>query len=297
MAEFARPHVPRFDAAATPPPPLSGASEIAIVGAGRVGCSLGRAFAARGHRIVAASTLSASSAARVREALGDVPLAAPEDAALGADIVLIAVPDDAIEAVAAQVARGIRSDATVVHTSGLHGTGVLAGCGLRVAAIHPALPISSPRDNLEGVWFGVTCSAEMRAWSEWFVAQLGGVALQIDEAARPLYHAALSMASNFAVAIAGDAADLLPDAAVLAPLLRQTVENVIARGADAALTGPIVRGDAGTVREHLRALPPHLIAMYVANARRTLARAEASGRLNPEAAAVVAAVLDEVLVR
>jgi len=107
----------------------------------------------------------------------------------------------------------------------------------------------------------------------------------------------LSMASNFAVAIAGDSADLLGGYETLIPLLRATVENVARLGPDQALTGPIVRGDAGTVAAHLRALPPHQLEMYVANARRTLARAVASGRLDEAAAASVADALEEALVR
>ncbi|MGH2831011.1 MAG: DUF2520 domain-containing protein, partial [Actinomycetota bacterium] len=228
--------------------------------------------------------------------LGDVPLAAVEDAALAADVVVVAVPDDAMPEVVALVARGVRPGTTVVHTSGLHGAAVLAPCGERTAAVHPAQAIASAQTALDGVWFGVTCPAAMRSWSEWFVAELGGIPVHVGEEERPRYHAALCIASNFAVALAGDAEDLLPDRALLAPLLRQTVENVVALGADAALTGPVVRGDAGTVRAHLAALPPHLLPAYVANARRTLDRALRSGRLAPPDAADLASVLGEALV-
>ncbi len=296
MTEFARPSPGgAFSSGLDGAPP--GAFEVAVVGAGRVGCSIGRALAAKGHRIVAASTASPSSAGRVRDALGDVPLTSPGDAALGADVVVIAVPDDALASVAAVVANGLRPGAAVIHTSGLHGVAPLRPCGPRIAAIHPAQAIPTPKADLSGVWFGVTCDAPMSEFSGWFVAQLGGIPLPIAEDQRPLYHAALVMASNFAVAIAGDAEDLLPDRRVLGPLLRQTVDNVIQMGADAALTGPIVRGDAGTVRAHLAALPSHLLESYVANARRAVARAVGSGRLDVAGAAAVAAVLDEVMVR
>ncbi|MHB8513076.1 MAG: Rossmann-like and DUF2520 domain-containing protein [Actinomycetota bacterium] len=276
---------------------VPGAFEVAIIGAGRVGCAIGRALAERGHRIVAASTKSNASAVRVRSVLGDVPLASPEDAALAADIVLISVPDDSIEEVASIVSSGIRKDATVVHTSGLHGIAPIRVCGDRVAAIHPAQAISGTESSLHGVWFAITCSDEMVAWSEWFVDQLGGTPLRIREEARPLYHAALSMASNFAVAIAADAQDLLPDRMILEPLLRQTIENIIDQGAEAALTGPIVRGDVGTVRAHLEVIPTQLLEAYVANARRALHHAVSSGRLDPKSAERVRAALDEVLVR
>lgn len=285
MTEFARP--------SRPAPGHRGASEIAIVGAGRVGCAIGRALAAKGHRIVAASTLNPASASRVREALGDVPLTAPADAVLAADLVVIAVPDDALEDVVAQIASSLKPGAAVVHTCGLQGASVLAGAGVRVAAIHPAQAIPSPSTDLAGVWFAITAPPGMREWSEWFVEQIGGIPVHIPEEQRAVYHAALVMASNFAVTLAGDAQDLLPDPRILAPLLRQTVENVVAFGADEALTGPVVRGDARTIEAHLAALPPQLLETYVANARRTLDRAIASGRLDPAKAAAVSAALDD----
>lgn len=292
LTEFARP-----SSGGAFSSPVAGASEVAVVGAGRVGCAMGRALSRGGHRIVAASVASPSSVSRVREALGEVPIAAPFDAALAADIVIVAVADDALSSVVAEVAGAIRPTAAVVHTSGLHGAAVLAPCGERVAAVHPAQSIPSSQTSLAGVWFGVTCSEAMRPWAEWFVAELGGVPLQVPEEDRIIYHAALAMASNFSVALAGDAEDLLHSREVLAPLLRQTVENVIALGADAALTGPVVRGDEGTVRAHLAALPPGLLESYVANARRALERAVRSGRLEATRAAAVAEALEEALVR
>ena len=210
---------------------------------------------------------------------------------------MIAVPDDALPEAAGVVARLGRSGTVVVHTCGILGLSPLHDCGPLVAAIHPAIPVASPEQPLEGVIFGVTCPDEMREWAAAFVADLGGSVLFVPEEDRVRYHAALSMASNFAVAIAGDSADLLGGYETLIPLLRATVENMARLGPDQALTGPIVRGDAGTVAAHLRALPPHQLEMYVANARRTLARAVASGRLDEAAAASVADALEEALVR
>jgi predicted short-subunit dehydrogenase-like oxidoreductase (DUF2520 family) len=292
VTEFARPSAGGASFSGEP-----GAAEVAIVGAGRVGTSIGLALRAAGSRIVAASVRTPSSAARVRDVLPDVPLTSPEDAALGADVVVIAVPDDALAEVVPQVARCLRAGATVVHTSGIHGASVLAPCGERVAATHPAQAIPAACASLAGVWFGVTCSDAMRPWADRFVTDMGGVPFRVAEEDRPRYHAALAMASNFAVALAGDAGDLLGEPRLLEPLLRQTMANVIDLGADQALTGPVVRGDAGTVRAHLRALPPELIESYVANGRRTLERAVRAGRLDAAGAQAVAEALDEVMVR
>jgi predicted short-subunit dehydrogenase-like oxidoreductase (DUF2520 family) len=274
--------------------------DVAIVGAGRVGCSIGRALLARDHRVVAASVASADSARRVLGALGHVAIVDPEDAALAASVVVIAVPDDAVEATARRVARGKRDGAVVIHTSGIHGAGVLASCGPDVAAIHPAQTIPEPSTDLAGVYFGVTAPEHTRAWAAWFVTELGGIAIDVAEEQRALYHAALSIASNFTVALAADAADLLGDPDALAPLLRQTVENVVRLGGDAALTGPVVRGDAGTVRAHIAALTagaPQLLEAYAANARRALDRAVKAGRLDAAQAKAVSEALEEAMVR
>ena len=135
---------------------------------------------------------------------------------------------------------------------------------------------------LDGATFGVTCPEPLRAWCDAFVADLGGTALHITDDERPLYHAALVMASNFSVALGRRRRRAARRTRDPRPLLRAAVENVARLGPDQALTGPIVRGDAGTVRAHLAALPTHLIEPYVVNARRVLARAAAAGRLEPE---------------
>ena len=263
--------------------------DVAIVGAGRVGCSIGRALLARGHRVVAVSVANQDSARRVLDVLGHVAIVEPQDAPLEATVVVIAVPDDALAGTAADVASGLREGAVVVHTSGIHGTDVLAPCGENVAAIHPAQTIPEPTTELEGVYFGVTAPEQLKEWAAWFVGELGGIPVEVPEEQRVLYHAALSMASNFTVALAADAADLLQNRAALEPLLRQTIENVIRLG-----------GDAGTVRAHIAALSadaPHLLESYVGNARRALDRAVKAGRLEPSRARVVEDALAEALVR
>ena len=274
--------------------------DVAIVGAGRVGCSIGRALLARDHRVVAVSVANQDSAKRVLDALGHVPIVEPEDAPLAANVVVIAVPDDVVAETATRVARGLCEGAVVLHTSGIHGTDVLAPCGANIAAIHPAQTIPESTTDLNGVYFGVTSPEHLSEWAAWFVGELGGIAVPVPEEQRALYHAALSMASNFTVALAADAADLLQNPAALEPLLRQTVENVVRLGGDAALTGPVVRGDAGTVRRHIDALTrdaPHLLEAYVGNARRALDRAVKAGRLEPSRARGVVEALAEALVR
>ena len=254
--------------------------QIAVLGAGRVGTSFARALERSGHVVLAELHR------------GDDP--SPIERA---DVVVISVPDDSLFEAAGVVARLAKPGTAVVHTCGLEGLAPLFDCGPLVAAIHPASPVARPGQPLDGVTFGVTCPEGMRAWADDFVRDLGGNSCHVTDEQRVLYHAALVMASNFAVTLAGDAADLLGDREMLMPLLRATVENIAELGPDAALTGPIVRGDAGTVRRHLGALPQHLVELYVVNARRTLARARAAGRIDDERARALDTVLDEALVR
>ena len=110
--------------------------------------------------------------------------------------------------------------------------------------------------RLAGISYGVTAPADLRAFAERLVADLGGVPEWVAEADRPLYHAALAHGANHLVTLVNEALDRLRDAGVvhpervLAPLLRAALDNALRLG-DAALTGPVSRGDAGTIAAHL----------------------------------------------
>jgi predicted short-subunit dehydrogenase-like oxidoreductase (DUF2520 family) len=184
----------------------------------------------------------------------------------------------------------------VVHTSGAHGLDVLAPVvagGAHPMALHPAMTFTGHPHDIErlaeGISFGVTAPAELRALATRLVADFGGVVEWIAETDRPLYHAALAHGANHLVTLVNEAMDRLRAAGVLhpervlAPLLRASLENTLAHG-DAALTGPVARGDAGTIAKHLAALEataPDSVPVYLALARRTADRAIASGRLRP----------------
>jgi predicted short-subunit dehydrogenase-like oxidoreductase (DUF2520 family) len=269
---------------------------IGVIGAGRVGTVLGAALAAAGHT-VAATTASSGT----RTLLADVPTApAAEVARAGSDLVLIAVPDDALEAMVAELAGVVLPDQLVVHTSGSHGLAVLRPAGGRPLALHPVMTFTGdPADlpRLPGISYGVTAPDELRPVATRLIADLGGIVEWIPETARPLYHAALAHGANHLVTLVNEAADRLREAGVreparlLAPLLRAALENALRLG-DAALTGPVVRGDAGTVERHLRVLVgTESSEAYRALARRTVDRAIAAGRLSPAAAAPLHEVL------
>jgi predicted short-subunit dehydrogenase-like oxidoreductase (DUF2520 family) len=272
--------------------------DIGIVGVGRVGAVLGAALAGAGHRVIAASGRGPASAARLARLLPAAPLVTPERVGRGADLIVISVPDDALAGVVWRLveADAIRADQVVAHTSGAHGIGVLApvaALGARPLALHPAMTFTGHPEDLDrladGVSFGVTAPDALRPFATRLVADLGGSVEWVDESARPLYHAALAHGANHLVTLVNEALDRLRDSGVvhpervLAPLLRASLENTLRHG-DAALTGPVARGDAGTVARHiaaLRAVAPESVAPYVALARRTADRAIASRRLRP----------------
>jgi predicted short-subunit dehydrogenase-like oxidoreductase (DUF2520 family) len=271
---------------------------VGVNAAGRVGAGLGAALAAAGHRVVAASAVSAASVARIERLLPGARVLPADEVPQGTDLLVLAVPDDAL----APLVRGLAAGGTlspgqlVVHTSGAHGLGVLGpalAVGAEGIALHPAMTFTGHVRDLdrlaEGVSFGVTAPANLRRVATRLVADLGGSVEWIDEAARPLYHAALAHGANHLVTLVNEAADRLRDAGVrhpervLGPLLRAALDNTLAQG-DAALTGPVSRGDAGTIARHLAVLSrvaPDSVPAYLALARRTADRAIAAGRLRP----------------
>jgi predicted short-subunit dehydrogenase-like oxidoreductase (DUF2520 family) len=280
---------------------------VGVVGAGRVGPVLAAALSIAGHRVVAASAVSDASRRRAAALLPDAPIRAVDDVVRSAELVLLTVPDDALAAlVEGLAATGVlRAGQLVVHASGSHGIAVLEPAtrvGALPLALHPVMTFAgAPEDvaRLAGCTFGVTSPAELRPVAEALVVEMGGEPVWIDDAMRPLYHAALASGANHLVTLVNTAADLLRAAGVedparmLGPLLGAALDNALRRG-DAALTGPVARGDAGTVATHLdvlaRVSPPALTA-YAAMARVTADRALASGQLDATAASALLDVL------
>jgi predicted short-subunit dehydrogenase-like oxidoreductase (DUF2520 family) len=266
-----------------------------------VAAVLGAALERAGHRVAAVAAVSAASRERAARWLPAAAVRPADEVARAAtDLLLLAVPDDALAGVVRGLHRaGARPDGPVVaHTSGAHGLAVLGG--VDGMALHPAMTFtgeSGDLDRLPGIAWGVT--ARDRAFATRLVADLGGVPEWVAEDARPLYHAALAHGANHLVTLVNEAADLLRAAGVarpervLAPLLRAALDNALRIG-DAALTGPVSRGDAGTVAQHLDRMPADSVPAYLALARRTADRAIASGRLRPPDAAQLLDVLARV---
>jgi predicted short-subunit dehydrogenase-like oxidoreductase (DUF2520 family) len=279
-----------------------GRFNVGVIGAGRVGPVLGAALSRAGHPVVAASGVSERSRSRAQELLPGVPLLPAADVAARAELLLLTVPDDALGDLAAGLSAtgAIRPGQVVVHTSGRYGVGILdpvLKAGSLPLALHPVMTFTGTDVDLarlSGCSFGVTAPEPFRPIAEALVVEMGGEPEWIAEELRPLYHAALVSGANHLVTLVAQAAELLRACGVanpnhmLGPLLGAALDNSL-RSGDAALTGPVARGDAGTVAAHLAELArvdPHgpVRAAYLAMARLTADRALAAGLLTAEKA-------------
>ena len=268
---------------------------VGVIGAGRVGAVLGAALSDAGHDVVAAAGLSSASAERAERLLPGVPLVPADQVVAVSDLVVLAVPDDTLAGLVAGLAGtgAWRAGQIAFHTSGAHGLAVLEPAeraGVLPLALHPAMTFSGAVEDVErlpGAPFGVTSRLHHRPVAETLVLEMGGEPFFVAEEDRRLYHAALVTGANHLVTLVAEAADLLraagvaAPARVLTPLLTAALDNGLRRG-DRGLTGPVSRGDVGTVADHVETLAeraPASVDAYVAMARRTTERALAAGRL------------------
>ncbi len=274
---------------------------VGIAGSGRVARAMALSLAPRAAEPV---LLWGRSLDRVRGAAGVVGAAASESIeglVASCDLIVIAVADAALAEVAAGLAEAVApgTEPFVCHVSGGSGAAILAplaGRGALTAAVHPAMTFTGdPAQEVErmaGARFAITApDGEALAEARTLVALLGGIAVEIAEERRALYHAALSHAANHMVTLMSGAAHALRAAgadapeALLAPLVRAALENSLAQGFD-ALSGPLLRGDADTIRTHLAAIArdrPDLLPAYRAMARATLGELAKAGKaVSPE---------------
>lgn len=279
---------------------------VAIIGPGRVGTLLAVACSRAGHRVVGIGGGAAAARERLATLVAGTRLhASAAEATRGADLVLLAVPDDRLRDVATELvlADAVHGGQRLVHLAGAHGPAVLdraARAGARIAACHPAMTVPSGSVDpqlLVGAAWAVTAGAGDRVWAHELVQDLGGDPHDVPADRRPLYHAALAVGSNAVAAAVATARQLLlaasiaDPAAFLGPLAHASVDAVGARGA-VAITGPIARGDAATVSRHLDAIDvdvPTLSEAYRSLALATLAP------LRPQLDAETVAVLESLL--
>ncbi len=281
--------------------------KVGIISAGRVGTALGVALERADHVVVACSAVSAASRRRAAQRLPDTLIRPIDEVAANAELLILAVPDAELASLVSGLAAtgAVKPGTIVAHTSGANGIGILAplaDLGCVPLAIHPAMTFTGADEDiarLADTCFGITAADEIGyAIAQSLVLEIGGEPFRVREDARTLYHAALAHASNHVVTVVADALEALRAALwgaellgqetvgdapggiaerVIAPLARAALENTLQRG-QAALTGPVARGDAPAVARHLAALAevnPELAEAYRAAALRTAQRAHA----------------------
>jgi predicted short-subunit dehydrogenase-like oxidoreductase (DUF2520 family) len=282
---------------------------IAVLGAGKVGTALAVAWGRAGHRNVAVSGRTPATTERTARLLPGVPVMSPPDAASDAELLLIATPDHLIAEIVHELAlSGLDLDGRIVcHVSGSSGLGVLEEAewrGARPLAIHPLQSFPTAEAGIErlpGSGMAVTAKDEETiAVGERLAKDARCIPFRVADDARPLYHAAAVFAANYLATtmILADrlfrAAEIEDPVPLFAPLSRAVLENVVAMGPAAALTGPAARGDAGTIERNLYAIATTdagAVGPYVALARAALDVAEREGSLSPDQRRTVEEVL------
>lgn len=230
---------------------------LGIIGLGKVGTTLARLYAERGYNIAATASRHTPTA--------------PADVVRAADLTLICVPDDAIRVVVAQIVSDmpVLSGKAIVHTSGAHNAYALNPLlerGASVGSLHPAYPFADVESAVTGV-IGATFAVEsadewLTTWLTALVDALHGQIIRVSADQKTLYHAALTIASNYTVTLYAVAQALLRSTGAneraiseaLNGLLAGTLKNLQLQGVPQALTGALVRGDIETIRSHVAVL-------------------------------------------
>lgn len=222
---------------------------VLIIGRGRVGNGLRR-------------TLGTSSSIEVRSSGRRVSASAVR----AADVIVLAVPDDAIEAVAETIAPHLSAKTAVVHCAGARGVDELRACaarGVAVGVMHPLVSFPSKRSHPSLAGTSFTVSGDRAAiTASRRVASSCGARVVVAQTGDPAYHAAAALAANGAAALAFAAVSLLTRLGferraaerAIGGLLGSVGENVQRLGVPDALTGPVARGDAPTVGKHRTAV-------------------------------------------
>ncbi len=279
-----------------------------MIGTGRAGSVIAAALQRAGHPVVAASAVSDLSRLRAEALLPTTPIVDLADVATTADLVLVAVPDDALIGLVQGLAKAgvVTPGQFWMHLSGRYGIDALEAVtqqGALPLAIHPVMSFTGTSIDLARLAdcpFGVTAPDALRTAAEALVIEMGGEPVWVPEDSRALYHAALAFGSNFLITLVAQSAELLQRAGieqpqgVLGPLLGASLDNALRLG-DQALTGPVARGDARSVAAHLEVIGEESGTAQDADralARVTADRAVEAGLLSPSLAGPLLEVLN-----
>ena len=254
-----------FDGANVPATEPAGTRTLALVGPGRAGTALALGLIERGFEVIAVAGRApdAASTAAAVACLASRP-ALVSEAGRGADVVIVATPDRAIESAVRSIAPSLEAGALVIHLAGSRGLDAFADLQIerpdvRIGTLHPlqSLPTAAiGLERLHGSWAAVAGDPETAE-----IARLLGLQpFELPDDRRTTYHAAAVVASNHLVALLGQVERLASAAGVpfeaFAPLVQSSIVNAFGIGPALALTGPVSRGDLVTVEQHLATLDP-----------------------------------------
>jgi predicted short-subunit dehydrogenase-like oxidoreductase (DUF2520 family) len=282
--------------------------KLGFIGAGTIGSALALKLSRRGYPVVAVSSRHHTSATKLAQAIsGCLPVTTGQEVADTAELVFITTPDDVIASVAAQVKW--HEGQMVVHCSGADSTGILEPArkaGAYVGVFHPIQTFADAEqamENMPGSTFTLEAEAPLLGILQEIASALGGRWIKIKAGDRAVYHAAAVIACNYLVTLVKMATDLWQTFGVprkeateaLLPLIRGTVHNLETIGLPQCLTGPIARGDSGTIKKHLEALErvsPDTLSSYRELGLKTIPIALAKGRISERQAEELKAALE-----
>ena len=284
-----------------------------IVGAGAVGTALGVALSRAGWPIHAVASRDATRRERFTGLVdGSRAFVEPQALVEEVELVILAVPDDVIPSIAESIR--MYGGQAMIHTSGALGAEVLQpamAAGTQIGAFHPLVAFADTERAvaaLQGATVAIEGDDQLAALLSRMAEQIGATAVRLAPGSKAAYHAAAVLAAGGFIAMLDAIAELaavagLDEAGALAiygPLIEGTLGNARALGIREALTGPMTRGDVGTLQAHLAAMAayaPDAVELYVAAARREIALAQERGALAPETAAAMTGAIAAALAR
>ena len=285
---------------------------IALIGPGRVGSAVAKKLYAAGYRLTTVVSRSHQRAIEACQFIGcSSDLATDQfSSATSAEVLLLAVPDDQIQSVAEQIQSNCdpKKPRSLIHFSGLQPASIMQNSNIpaTLLSLHPLLPFAT-RENGHNSLDQCPCAIESNTpqgilLGEELATAMGGIPFTVAANKKALYHAAACISSNYLVTLIAMARDLFILCGIekehatplLLPLMRATFTNVAEFGVEQGLTGPIVRGDIGTVKKHLQQLEketPELLEIYRTLGIQTALIGEESQRLSPEQATRIKDIL------
>jgi len=288
---------------------LAKMQKLGFIGAGTVGTALAVRLNGKGYPVAAVSSRSRTSAENLARAVdGCRAFDNNQGVADQAELVFITTPDDAIAPVVSQIRW--HPGQSVVHCSGADSTDILQPAresGAKVGVFHPLQTLASAQqamENIPGSTFALEAEEPLLNTLKDMATALDGHWVELKASDKVLYHAAAVIACNYMITLVKLATDLwqtfdmpTPKATkALLPLLRGTLNNIDTVGIPQCLTGPIARGDIGTINKHIDALQqtaPHLLPTYRELGRQTIPIALAKGRINESQAQELQAILEQ----